>query len=807
MPRSWFRGLLTSALPASKPKQRPRGRCASGTRASPQRPSFKCTLEPLEDRITPVIATFPDIGHLHLEFEAAGEKVTVANDGVNLTVTEGATSVHTVLTATITQLSVSDPSDSPDQTITFSGPILLDLVGGLSTTGVESVELNAPITTTVLSIDAESVNSNAAGAIVNSISATFNVSGPGELQGPISGLGSVTKTGPGMLAMAGSNSYLGGTNIDAGVVIAQSNSALGVGTATISADAMLCLQGDITLDVPISAVGSGVGGAGAISNLSDNNTLSGPITLTGNTTLGAEAGGLTLTGAIDGVGNITAVGTGRIVFANTNAVTGVTHVAGDALSVNGILNTAVNVYNGGTLRGSGKVGRIMVKSGGTLAPGNSPGKLESGDLVMYTGATLKIDIDGTIVGAEYDQVNVIGAVNLNNNNVPDGGATLDVTVGGGFTPVPGNSFIIINNDGVDPVSGTFLGLLQGALFSANGFTFNVDYAGGDGNDVVLTAVADLATTTTLVATPQHTTGGALIMLTATVSPFPGAAPFGDVTFSVDGSPFPDGSNVPLSAEGTAVYTWATTASTPLGPHLVGAEYNGAPGFLTSFDTETVTIDEPAVQPQVTGLTVNGGLPSFLNPDGQSQFSRVVNLVIVFDQAVQLDPGAMTIALHTLNVAFDGVPYPDGYSPTSNPMPTLNVVPSAGNTTWTVTFSGNAVIGGDGFNSLRDGVYDLTIHADKVHPDGSPNVNMAADSTTVFHCLFGDTNPPTATPNPSGGTDYQAVVNTGDNIRFRGALNIPIGYRPYLDYTGNGLVNSGDNLQFRGNLNHSLTWTV
>src|SRR6185295_16994203 len=47
-------------------------------------------------------------------------------------------------------------------------------------------------------------------------------------------------------------------------------------------------------------------------------------------------------------------------------------------------------------------------------------------------------------------------------------------------------FIIINNDGADPIVGTFNGLPEGSGFSAGGFGFRINYAAGTGNDVVLT---------------------------------------------------------------------------------------------------------------------------------------------------------------------------------------------------------------------------------------------------------------------------------------------------------------------------------
>ena len=87
--------------------------------------------------------------------------------------------------------------------------------------------------------------------------------------------------------------------------------------------------------------------------------------------------------------------------------------------------------------------------------------------------------------------------------------------------------------------------------------------------------------------------------------------------------------------------------------------------------------------------------------------------------------------------------------------------------------GNTETGADGFASLKDGVYALNVDATKVHPLGSPNVNMSQSSTFVFHRLFGDKDTPTSMPGGSG-ADFTAIVNSGDNLSFRNAFNKPVG---------------------------------
>jgi hypothetical protein len=138
-------------------------------------------------------------------------------------------------------------------------------------------------------------------------------------------------------------------------------------------------------------------------------------------------------------------------------------------------------------------------------------------------------------------------------------------------------------------------------------------------------------------------------------------------------------------------------------------------------------------------------------------------------------------------------------------PAKLTVSSADNITFIVTFEGSGTVepAADGFSSLKDGVYDLNIDAGKVHLAGLPSVNMAANSTTTFHRLFGDT------PTSIGGSTFlSAVVNTGDNFTFRSAFNRTApDYQAYLDFDGSGLINTGDNFEFRNRFNKTLTWRV
>jgi hypothetical protein len=118
--------------------------------------------------------------------------------------------------------------------------------------------------------------------------------------------------------------------------------------------------------------------------------------------------------------------------------------------------------------------------------------LSTGD-VTFNGGTLVLEIGGTTAGTGYDQLNVTGAVSLIANS------PLTISLGS-FNPADGvDVFTIINNDlgdaanitgGLFTYSGT--PLAEGALFTVGAQDFAISYVGGDGNDVVLSAVPEPA---------------------------------------------------------------------------------------------------------------------------------------------------------------------------------------------------------------------------------------------------------------------------------------------------------------------------
>ena len=223
--------------------------------------------------------------------------------------------------------------------------------------------------------DAASILTISTGGITNTGGLSFGISTTGNISvtGVITGIGGITKdgAGTGKLVFSGSNTYQGATLINAGIIQATVNDALGsqtLGTlgysnTTVSSGAALEINGSISsLPENILINGTGISNSGAIRMISTGSaaTLSGVITtstaarinndaptnaLTISTGGIVNSGGLTfgilgtgainVNGVISDIGTITkdGVGTGRLVLSGSNTYTGATTVSAGVLQV------------------------------------------------------------------------------------------------------------------------------------------------------------------------------------------------------------------------------------------------------------------------------------------------------------------------------------------------------------------------------------------------------------------------------------------------------------------------------------------
>ena len=341
----------------------------------------------------------------------------------------------------------------------------------------------------------------------------------------------------------------------------------------------------------------------------------------------------TIGGVISGRGSIFKEGSGTIIFVADETYTGTTRVNGGTLIIDGAMASQLTtVAAGATLGGHGSVGALTVASGGTLAPGDSPGILTTGDVALDTGAHVSIELGGTITG-KYDQLAVHGSVLL-------GGATLDAVLVNNFAPAGGDRFIIIDNDGTDAIGGKFLGLDEGALLAIGGIGFSISYHGGDGNDVVLTALANHAPVNTVPGAQSVTTGTDLVIAGLSIGDQDAGSGILTTTLSVaHGTLSVAPGHAAISGDGSATVTLTGTLAEIDATLAANVTYRAQAGFtgadaltmVTSdngntglggalTDTDTVRIDvNPTVRLPPVPVVGTDGDDSFTAPAGDSAF--------------------------------------------------------------------------------------------------------------------------------------------------------------------------------------------
>ncbi|HXG49418.1 MAG TPA: autotransporter-associated beta strand repeat-containing protein [Methylomirabilota bacterium] len=193
-------------------------------------------------------------------------------------------------------------------------------------------------------------------------------------------------------------------------------------------------------------------------------------------------------GTITGRGGLTKTGGSgfALTLHGANTYTGPTILEGGTLAIAGSQPDSPIRLDGGLLRGRGQVGTITGNSGGVVQPGSAgavfQNRLRSRNVTFNATTTFRPVLTSHDPGFENSQLEVVGTVDL-------GGSALDFELM--FVPSVGDSFVILDNDRSDAVTGTFAGLPEGTVFTWPNahMRWGITYAGGDGNDVVLTLLS------------------------------------------------------------------------------------------------------------------------------------------------------------------------------------------------------------------------------------------------------------------------------------------------------------------------------
>jgi fibronectin-binding autotransporter adhesin len=300
----------------------------------------------------------------------------------------------------------------------------------------------------------------------------------------ITGAGGFTQAGAGTTVLNLNNTYTGVTTITAGTLsvgtIGNGGVAGNLGQATAAATNLVFNGGTLQYT-----------GANATNDRAF--TINAGTTATINTANNISFAGAT--GAATN-GDLTKTGAGTLTLTGASTYTGATNVNGGTLLINGSTSSTslVTVNTGATLGGSGTVGPLTIATGGTVAPGNSPGILNTGN---YTQLGLySAEINGLAAGTQHDQINVAGTVNIT------GGSLTTLFSGGSYAL--NNMIFILLNDGTDAITGTYSGFAQGAVVANHGgFDWQISYVANNtgigtgtftgGNDIVLMAVPEPST--------------------------------------------------------------------------------------------------------------------------------------------------------------------------------------------------------------------------------------------------------------------------------------------------------------------------
>jgi fibronectin-binding autotransporter adhesin len=442
------------------------------------------------------------------------------------------------------------------------------------------------------------------------------------LEGPITGGGALTKTGVGTLILTGTNTYSGGTTVEAGTV--QGNTASLQGAITNNASVVFDQGTDGTYAGAMSGTG-GLTKAGA-----GNLTLTGVNSYTGNTTV---SGG-TLTGSTTSLqGNIGVASNATVAFNQTvdGVYNGVLSGGGALVKIGSgnLTLTGANTYSGGT----------------TVAGGTLTGTTTSLQGNIVNNATVAFDqgINGTYAGNMSGSggfvKNGTGTVILAGTNSYSGGTTVNggvlqlgagnllatgsaLTVNGGTFDFNGNSQTV----GALSGAGGAIALGSGTLTASSADNATLASAiGGNGSFVkmgsgtlTLTGASTYTGGTTVnEGTLQLGTGGALAAK--------GALTITGGTFNLDGNSQTVGA---LSGSGGTIALGGGTLTTNSASNTTLASAITGSGSFVKQGSGTLTLT--GANSYAGGTTVSGG--TLVGNTTSLQGNILNNAAVVFDQA-------------------------------------------------------------------------------------------------------------------------------------------------------------------------------
>jgi autotransporter-associated beta strand protein len=491
--------------------------------------------------------------------------------------------------------------------------------------------------------------------------------------GQISGSGSLTKTGTGILTLTGNSTYSGGTTISTGVLqlgdgVSQNGSVAG----NIANNSVLNFAN------PLSQTFAGIisGGGSVAKNAGGTLTFTGSNTYTGGTTIWAgllqlgdgtanngyvqnnvtDDGTLAFAnplpqaypGVISGAGSLLKSGTGTLTLTGTNTYSGGTTVAGGTLAVASTAalpgynaSASVFVQNGGVLSvcagGGGwalsDIGNLLSANGVNFAPGSMLGIDTTNASIVY-GAALAGNMGLAKLGS--NTLTLSGAETYNGGTAISGGTLIVNSALPASTTVQASGGTLVFNN----ASQTLAGLngssggtvtLNPTLLSVAGGSFGGTITGSGG----LNVTGLLALTNT--ANGYAYTGGTTVASGGTLSVAAGSTPgtsTGRITLNGGVlSLSPTTSTTASSAAGIGLFAQCYTPDNIQGP----INNSGLAGMLAQVAADTRT---------GTAFTSAGGNQQLDFSNGGTYNGNAAFSVLGFNNADNYDvvmQGAITLS--------------------------------------------------------------------------------------------------------------------------------------------------------------------
>jgi hypothetical protein len=414
-----------------------------------------------------------------------------------------------------------------------------------------------------------------------------------------------------------------------------------------------------------------------------------------------------------------------------------TQTAGSTDLNGGTINGGTLSINGGLLTGTGTVNADLT-NGGQVIPGGTgvAGTLTiNGSYTQTSTGALDIDLGGTTVGSQYDQLAVSGTASL--------GGTIDVSLINGFHPALGSTFQPLTFGSSTGNFGFYNGIVLGNRLL-------LDPALNPNNLTLTTQSA--VTTATLAAPASPSVSGQSVTFTATVTvALPPTTidpiPTGTVTFYNNGTAIGTGSLSIVNGQDQATLTIATLSSAS---HQITAAYtSGDANFVASNASTPVT---QVVNKASTTATV----ASSLSP---TVFGQSVTFTATLSVT---SPGSTVVASPTGTVTF----YAGGTAIGTGTLSIVNGHNQATLTTGTLSAATNSITvaytSGDGnFNASPASASISQV----VNKDGTTTVATASPGfanigqTVTFTATITASSPGSGTP--TGTVDFYDTTTSTD----------------------------------------------